>query len=79
MCLAVPGRVVSLEGASGVVDVAGVAVQVRMDFVPDVTEGQYVLVHAGFAVTSVDEQEASDTLRLLQEAGRGGQGTAGGT
>ncbi len=70
MCVAVPGRVESIEDVVAVVDVGGATVRTRIDLVPDVTVGEYVLVHAGFALDKLDEEDALETLRLLAEADR---------
>ena len=67
MCLSVPGRVIETDGACGKVDVAGNIVDTDFAFVPDAQPGEYVLVHAGFAIQRYDEAEALETLRLLQE------------
>jgi len=68
MCLSVPGRVIETDGARGKVDVAGNTVDADFSFMPDVRPGEYVLVHAGFAIQKYDEAEALETLHLLQEA-----------
>ena len=68
MCLSVPGRVVEMTGTRGKVDVAGNLVEADFTFVPDVKPGEFVLVHAGFAIQKYDEAEALETLRLLREA-----------
>lgn len=68
MCLSVPGRVTESDGARGKVDVAGNLVDTDFTFVPDAKPGDYVLVHAGFAIQKYSEAEALETLRLLQEA-----------
>ena len=67
MCLAVPMRLDSIEGNVGTVSMSGVNRHVRLDLLDDLTVGQYVLVHAGFAIQSLDEAEAHETLRLLEE------------
>ena len=67
MCLAVPGRVESVEESIAVVDVGGATVQVRTDLCPDAVAGEWVLVHAGFALEKVDEDYAKETLALLAE------------
>lgn len=71
MCLAVPGRVERLTAdATGVtlgeVSFGGVRKTVCLDYVPDPRPGQWVLVHAGFAIAVVDEDEARRTLALLE-------------
>ncbi len=68
MCLSVPGRVIENNGGRGKVDVAGNLVDTDFTFLPDAVPGEYVLVHAGFAIQRYDEADALETLRLLQEA-----------
>jgi hydrogenase expression/formation protein HypC len=70
MCVAVPGKVERIEDLSAAVDVGGATVIARIDLVPDVKVGEYVLIHAGFALEKMDEEEAQETLRLLAEADR---------
>jgi len=73
MCLAVPGKVLEIDRTTnpvmGTVDFAGVQKQVCLEWVPEVRVGNYVIVHVGFALNTVDEQEAEETLRLLREMG----------
>jgi hydrogenase expression/formation protein HypC len=74
MCLAVPGRIVSIEGddpilRSARVDFAGVFKQVRLAYVPEAKVGDYVLVHVGFAINTVDEAEAQQVFEYLREMG----------
>ncbi len=68
MCLSVPGCVIEVDGVRGTTDVAGNVVETDFTFLPDVKPGEYVLVHAGFAIQKYDEADALETLRLLQEA-----------
>jgi hydrogenase expression/formation protein HypC len=80
MCLAIPGRIVEIvEGAEaalrlGKVDFGGVRKDISLAFTPDAAIGNYVLVHAGFALNTVDEDEAQkifkdlDTMAELEEA-----------
>lgn len=70
MCVAVPGKVERIDDLAAVVDVGGATVTARIDLVPDVSVGEYVLIHAGFALEKMDEEEAQETLRLLAEADR---------
>lgn len=71
MCLAVPGRIVSLAndpaGPCARVDFAGVEKQVSLAFVPQARVGDYVLVHVGFAIARVDEAEACRVFEYLRE------------
>jgi hydrogenase expression/formation protein HypC len=71
MCLAVPGKVVEIVGEGelrmGKVDFSGVKREASLAFVPEVQLGDYVLVHVGFAISRIDEQQAMETLAALQE------------
>ena len=72
MCLAIPGKVIEMvDEAGGVVkvDVGGVRRNVSVALLDDVVVGDYVLIHVGFALSKVDEREATETLRLLEELG----------
>lgn len=67
MCLAIPMRIVSIEGSSAIVDAEGVTRKVRTDLLDNPTVGDYVLVHAGMAIAKVNEKEAQATLSLVRE------------
>ena len=67
MCLAVPARVVEVEGNRAMVELGGLLREASIMLVPDAVVGDYVLLHAGFAIQKIDEQEAQETLRLLAE------------
>jgi hydrogenase expression/formation protein HypC len=72
MCLAVPGQILSIEGddlltRQGRVAFAGIVKQANLAYVPEARLGDYVLVHAGFAITIIDEAEAIKTLAYLAE------------
>ncbi len=72
MCLAIPGKIVEIvdmENFIAKVEIGGVRRAVNIGMLDDVVIGDYVLVHVGFAMTKVDEREAEETLRLLQELG----------
>ena len=74
MCLAVPGRILSIEGddpvlRAGMVDFAGIQKRISLSYVPEAKVGDYVLVHVGFAISLVDEAEAAQVLRYLKEMG----------
>jgi hydrogenase expression/formation protein HypC len=72
MCLAIPGRVVEMvDEAGGIakVEVGGVRRNVNVALLDAVRVGDYVLIHVGFALSKVDEHEATKTLRLLEELG----------
>ena len=67
MCLAVPVLIQNIEGADGVVELGGVQRTISLMLTPEAKVGDYVLVHAGFAIGIVDEEEARETLGLLEE------------
>jgi len=70
MCLAIPGKIVTLqEAGNAIVDIGGVRKQVNVSLLPDIAVGDYVIVHVGYALSRVDEQEAQRTLRLFAELG----------
>ncbi|AEA46202.1 HypC/HybG/HupF family hydrogenase formation chaperone [Archaeoglobus veneficus] len=67
MCLAIPGKVESVEYPFAIVDFSGTKKKVRIDLVDDVKPGEYVLVHVGFAIQKVDEEEAKKLEEMLAE------------
>ncbi|MHC4573124.1 MAG: HypC/HybG/HupF family hydrogenase formation chaperone [Planctomycetota bacterium] len=67
MCLAIPARIVELEGDKAVVDAMGNRWRARTTLLPEATLGDLVLIHAGFAISLVDEEEAKETWALLRE------------
>lgn len=74
MCLAVPGRVLDLQGAEPLartarVDFAGIIKTVRMGFVPEAQVGDYVLVHVGVAISTIDPAEADQVFEYLRQMG----------
>ena len=69
MCLGIPMKLVQIEGTVGTADLDGVARKVMLDLLPDAAVGDYVIVHAGYAIQSLDEKEAEETLALLAGAG----------
>jgi len=73
MCLAIPGKVVSVEQSNGLrvgrVQFGGIVRQASLDFVPEAEVGDYVMVHVGYAISRVDEAEAQRTYELLEEMG----------
>jgi hydrogenase expression/formation protein HypC len=68
MCLAIPARIVSVEeGNMATVDIMGVTRKCSLDLVPEAKIGDFVLVHAGFALQVVDEAYANETLEILKQ------------
>lgn len=72
MCLAVPGKIIEIIGEDvlerkGRVEFAGVIKEIALAYVPEAQIGDYVIVHAGFAISLVDAQEAAETLKYFKE------------
>lgn len=68
MCLAVPGKLIECRGDEAVVDLQGNTLKVSRLLTPDANEGDWVLVHAGFTIAKLEEQEARETWEYLQQA-----------
>jgi len=78
MCLAVPGRIISIQGddalsRTGRVSFGGVVKEVSLAYVPEAQIGDYVIVHVGFALSKVDEIEATRVFDYLEEMGELGE------
>jgi hydrogenase expression/formation protein HypC len=75
MCLAIPGKIESIEEGSNPlmakVNFGGIMKNICLEFLPDAVVNDYVLVHVGLALTKVDEKEALETLRMFQEMENG--------
>jgi hydrogenase expression/formation protein HypC len=74
VCLAVPGKVTSIDDSNpelkmANVNFSGVSKEVCVQWLPDVKIGDYVLVHVGFALNKIDEKDAEETLKILREMG----------
>jgi hydrogenase expression/formation protein HypC len=73
MCLAIPGKVVSIDESSGLrsarIEFGGIVRQASLDFVPEAQVGDFVMVHVGYAISRVDAAEAERTYQLLEEMG----------
>ncbi len=73
MCLAVPGRILAIEEKEGTrvgkVQFGGVVRDAYLDFVPEAGVGDFVMVHVGFAISQVNEEEAARTYQILQAMG----------
>lgn len=68
MCLAIPSKIIKIENNVGTVDVDGIRRQASLLLLEDVKVGDYVIVHAGFALHKIDESEAMESLKILREA-----------
>jgi len=67
MCLAIPSKIVKIKDNMGVIDVEGVQKEVSLLLIEDPRIGDYVIVHAGFAIQKIDEAEANESLKILRE------------
>jgi hydrogenase expression/formation protein HypC len=67
MCLAIPARIVELDGDKAITDAMGNRFKARTTLIPQAKLGDIVLVHAGFAITIIDEEEAKKTWQLIAE------------
>lgn len=72
MCLAVPGKILSIEGAdpvfrTGKVSFGGIVKQINLAYVPEAKVDDYVLVHVGFAISTIDEEEANQVFEYLKQ------------
>lgn len=68
MCLAVPLKIVSVDGKRAVGEAGGLTQTLRVDFLPDIQPGDYVMLHAGFAIERLSEQQARENLACIEEA-----------
>ena len=75
MCLAIPGKVLTIDRTvspvMGDVSFGGVQKSVCLEWLPDVRVGEYVIVHVGFALSTVDEKDALETLKMFKEMEEG--------
>ncbi len=76
MCLAVPARVVESDGKEAIADLHGNRVRVSTLLIPDIQDGDWILMHAGFAIQRIDAEEAKRTWDVLQDLDRVSQGEA---
>jgi hydrogenase expression/formation protein HypC len=67
MCLSVPALVISVQGDTAEVSVGGALFRAGLQMVEGVRKGDYVLLHAGFAIQKISEEEAQETLKMLRE------------
>jgi hydrogenase expression/formation protein HypC len=69
MCVAIPAKIKSIQESMARVEVGGVERSASLQLTPQAKLGDYVLIHAGFAIHVIDEQEAKETLKLFEELG----------
>ncbi|WP_196590140.1 HypC/HybG/HupF family hydrogenase formation chaperone [Pectinatus frisingensis] len=68
MCLAVPAKIMKKDNAMATVEVEGIRRKISLMLLPEANQGDFVLMHAGFAIQIIDEAEAELTMQLLKEA-----------
>ena len=77
MCLGVPGKIVEIYEAGGLkmgkVDFGGALREACLEYVPEAEVGQYAIIHVGFAISLLDEEEAQETLELLRQVVEAGE------
>ena len=77
MCLAIPARVLRrIEGEQALIDAGGVQMRISLELLPEAAAGDYVIVHAGYALSRLDAEEALRTLALFAELQRGPEGVS---
>lgn len=74
MCLAIPMKVIEQRGERGLVEMGGAQKEIMLTLTPEAKSGDYVIVHAGYALEVIDEREAQATLELLRQI-EGGVGS----
>jgi hydrogenase expression/formation protein HypC len=73
MCLSIPAKVISVEGVSAKVSVGGSLIDISLHLVDEVKPGDYVLVHTGFALNKISEEEALETIELIRQLDAAGE------
>ena len=67
MCVAVPGKVVAINGSRAVLSFMGIEKEVSVELIDDVSLGDYLIIHAGCAIQKLDSNEAEETIKLFEE------------
>lgn len=70
MCLAVVGKIEKIDGDMAIAEIMGVRREISIVLVPEIKVGDYVMIHAGFAINPIDEKEAKETVKLLKEVAK---------
>ena len=70
MCLAIPAKIVKVDGIMATAEVGGVQKEISLALIEDVAVGDYVIVHVGYALNRLDPEEAEQTLELFREVAR---------
>ncbi len=72
MCLGIPMRIIEMEGLEAVAEAGGIRKRVRLDLLEGVQMGDFVLIHTGYAIERLDQEEALETLELIKQVYRAG-------
>jgi hydrogenase expression/formation protein HypC len=67
MCLSIPAKIVSIDGNMAEVSAGGAIFRAGLQMIEDARVGDYILLHAGFAIQKINEKEAEETIRLFEE------------
>ncbi len=67
MCLAIPAKIIEINGEMGIVELGGVKKEISLVLVPEAKVGDYAIIHVGFAIQILDEEEARKTLEIFEE------------
>lgn len=67
MCLAVPAKIKSINNDTATVEISGVSYEANLMLTPEAKVGDYVILHAGFAIQILDQQDAEETLKLFED------------
>lgn len=67
MCLAIPAKIIEINGEKGIVELGGVKKEISLVLVPEAKVGDYAIIHVGFAIQILDEEEARKTLEIFEE------------
>jgi len=70
MCLAIPALIRTIEGKEAEADMGGISRRISLWLTPEAKVGDYVLIHTGYAINVLDQEEAEETLRLFEEIGQ---------
>ena len=73
MCLAIPAKIVSIKDKEAVIEIGGIRREASLWLTPEAKVGDYVLLHTGYAIAVLDEEEAKETLALIEEVAKAGE------
>ncbi len=68
MCLAIPSKIININGETGTIEVNGVKKEVNLMLIENPLTGDYVIIHAGYAIHKIDEKQALESLKVIYEA-----------